>query len=63
MQTLQAEFNAADLAAFQAYAVDGEDAAAVAQRLGMSVESVYQAKSRILKRLSTIIDNQVREEG
>jgi RNA polymerase sigma factor (sigma-70 family) len=63
MQTLQAEFNAADRAAFQAYAVDGQDANAVAERLGISVESVYQAKSRILKRLSTLIDSQVRDEG
>lgn len=63
MQAVQAEFNAADRAAFQAYAIDGQDAPAVAERLGISVESVYQAKSRILKRLSGLIDQQVREEG
>lgn len=63
MHTLQAEFNAADRAAFQAYAVDGQNVEDVAQRLGLSVESIYQAKSRILKRLSAIIDSQVRDEG
>jgi RNA polymerase sigma-70 factor (ECF subfamily) len=63
MQTLHAEFNSADRTAFQEYAVDGQDAETVAKRLGISVESVYQAKSRILKRLSALIDDQVREEG
>ncbi|GMU84053.1 MAG: hypothetical protein AMXMBFR47_39230 [Planctomycetota bacterium] len=63
MRTLSAEFNSADQAAFQAYAVEGQDAAAVAQRLGLSVAAVYQAKSRMVKRLSELIAGQVAEEG
>lgn len=63
MRTIRAEFNAADLAAFDAYAVNGEEAPSVASRLGLSVDSVYQCKSRILKRLSQVISHQVAEEG
>lgn len=63
MRTLSAEFNSADQAAFQAYVVEGEDAAAVAQRLGLSVAAVYQAKSRMVKRMSELIAGQVAEEG
>lgn len=63
MRTLSAEFNSADQAAFQAYVVEGQDAAAVAQRLGLSVAAVYQAKSRMVKRLSELIAGQVAEEG
>ena len=37
--------------AFQRYAVDGAAAADVAKDLGLSVWSVYQAKSRVLRRL------------
>ncbi len=63
MRTLAAEFNSSDQAAFQAYVVDGQDAAAVAQRLGVSVAAVYQAKSRMIRRLTELIGAQVDEEG
>lgn len=63
MRIAQAEFSESDLAAFQRYAVDGLGATETANMLAMSVERVYQAKSRILKRLSEIIDRQVQEEG
>lgn len=63
MQIVRTEFNAADLLAFQAYAVEGEPAESVGARCGMSADSVYQAKSRILRRLSGLIQQQVTDEG
>lgn len=63
MKTVEVEFNATDRAAFQAYAIDGLPVETVAERLGISAESVYQAKSRIMKRLSRVIEQQVVEEG
>ena len=63
MKTIRAEFSPSDLGAFDAYAVTGEEAAAVASQLGISVDSVYQAKSRVLRRLSQVIAQQVEEEG
>lgn len=63
MQIIAAEFNPADRAAFQAYAVEGRDAPAVAAELGLSLDQVYQAKSRILKRLGQVIERQVEDEG
>lgn len=63
MRTIKTEFNPDDLAAFQAYAIAGQEAATVASQLGMSVDAVYQAKSRILRRLSQTIARQVEEEG
>ncbi len=63
LRAARAEFNDTDLAAFQAYAVESQDVQTVAQTLGLSTDQVYQAKSRILKRLSSIIAQQVAEEG
>lgn len=63
MRTIEAEFNEADVSAFRQYGVAGRSAKDVADELGVSVDSVYQAKSRILKRLSSIIEQQVSEEG
>ena len=63
MKTIESEFNATDLEAFQRYALMQHDAATVAGDLRISVESVYQAKSRILRRLSRLIAEQVGEEG
>jgi RNA polymerase sigma factor (sigma-70 family) len=57
------EFNAKDFAAFEACAVDGRPPAEVAATLGLSTDSVYQAKSRILKRLREHVAEQVAEEG
>lgn len=63
MRVIESEFNDADVAAFRQYGVAGRSAGEVAGELGVSVDSVYQAKSRILKRLSAIIEQQVAEEG
>jgi RNA polymerase sigma-70 factor (ECF subfamily) len=63
MRTIRAEFNEADLAAFEAYAGHGRDAAEVASALAISIDAVYQAKSRILRRLRALIASQAEEEG
>lgn len=63
MRTIEMEFNEKDREAFDAYAVAGQDARETAASLGLSVDQVYQAKSRILKRLEQLVEQQVREEG
>jgi RNA polymerase sigma factor (sigma-70 family) len=63
MSRIEMEFNEKDRAAFAAYAVGGCDAGQVAQELSMSTDAVYQAKSRILRRLSELIELQIAEEG
>lgn len=63
MRVIEAEFNEADRRAFQQYAVEGVEAREAAAALGMSVDQVYQAKSRILKRLMQLIEVQVQDEG
>ncbi len=63
MHTIRHEFNDSDCAAFDRYAVRGEDAKATADMLGMTLDQVYQAKSRILKRLTDIVAQQVSDEG
>jgi RNA polymerase sigma factor (sigma-70 family) len=63
MKTIETEFGAPDRQAFQMYALDGQDARKTAEVLNMSMDQVYQAKSRILKRLGQVIEQQVAEEG
>jgi len=63
MQAARQEFNEADVAAFELYAGQGRPAEEVARELGMSVDSVYQAKSRMLRRLRELVAQQVAEEG
>ncbi len=63
MSMIETEFSVQDRAAFQRYAVEGHAADETARTLGISVDQVYQAKSRILKRLGTIVAEQVDEEG
>jgi DNA-binding CsgD family transcriptional regulator len=45
------------------YGVEGRDAKETAKQLGMSVDAVYQAKSRIVRRLGQLIEHQIVEEG
>jgi RNA polymerase sigma factor (sigma-70 family) len=63
MSTVEAEFNPSDLRCFQAYVLNGEDAAEVANRYEVSVGQVYNAKHRILARLRAVIAEQVEDEG
>lgn len=63
MQRVRAEFRASDLLAFQLLTQGGRNAQAVALELGISVDSAYQSKSRILKRLRELVAEQVAEEG
>lgn len=63
MRTIRAEFNEADLEAFERYAVAGEDPKRVSEELAVSVDQVYQAKSRITRRLTALIAAQVADEG
>ncbi|MHC4588310.1 MAG: sigma-70 family RNA polymerase sigma factor [Planctomycetota bacterium] len=63
MRTLRSEFNQTEREAFRRYALDGHDARRTAADLGISVNQVYQAKSRMLKRLEEVIAAQVEEEG
>lgn len=63
MRIIDAEFSARDRTAFERYAVMGENAESVAQDAGVSIEALYQIKSRITKRLGQLIEAQVMEEG
>ena len=63
LRRLETEVGEKDRTAFAKYALAGGDAKEIAEALGMSVEQVWQAKSRILKRLRVLIAEQVRAEG
>ena len=63
MRTIEVEFNRADLRAFQWYVVEGRDAQETAAALSLTVNQVYQAKSRIVKRLAALIAAQAEDEG
>lgn len=63
MRSIEAEFNALDRLAFQRYGVEGRAAKETADELGLSVDQVYQAKSRIVRRLGELIEAQIGEEG
>lgn len=63
MELIDVEFNARDREAFTMYVGAQQPAEETADALGMSVDQVYQAKSRILKRLSALIAVQTEEEG
>lgn len=51
LAVVQPDFNSTTWEAFRRFAVDGLPAAVVAEELGLSVNAILQAKSRILKRL------------
>lgn len=63
MKIMETEFKGTDLEAFRRCALQDHEPASVARELEISVDSVYQAKSRILKRLSAVIGAQVADEG
>lgn len=63
MKIIATEFNKTDLAAFERYVLAGEEARLVADAIGLTIDQVYQAKSRILRRLGELIEQQVQDEG
>ncbi len=63
LRVIEAEFSHTDRQAFERNALRGESAAHVAEALGISVDHVYQAKSRIARRVSALVHAQVEEEG
>ncbi|MFG0257152.1 MAG: sigma-70 family RNA polymerase sigma factor [Phycisphaerales bacterium JB043] len=62
MRRIRNEYNSTDCLAFDRYALNGEDPKAVAESLSMSIDRVYQAKSRIMQRMRSLIDAQISEE-
>jgi RNA polymerase sigma-70 factor (ECF subfamily) len=63
LRTVESEYSHPDRQAFERYALNGEEAREVAEALGMSVNQVYQAKSRIARRIGELVQAQVEEEG
>lgn len=56
LKRLEAEFEPSTWKAFWLTAVDGKRASEVADLTGLSIASIYQAKSRVLKRLRQRLD-------
>ncbi len=63
LQVVAAEFNDNDYRAFRHYVLQQQDARRTAEAIGVSVAQVYQAKSRITRRLTALIELQMQEEG
>jgi RNA polymerase sigma-70 factor (ECF subfamily) len=51
LELIRSDFEDRTWQAFHRAAVEGQPAAALAAELGMSVDAVYQAKARVLRRL------------
>jgi RNA polymerase sigma factor (sigma-70 family) len=62
-ERVRVEFRSTDLRAFELLTSGQRDARSVAAELGISVDSAYQVKSRILKRLRELVAEQVEAEG
>jgi RNA polymerase sigma-70 factor (ECF subfamily) len=54
LRMIEPDFEPRTWAAFRAFVMDGERAAAIASRLGMSEGAVWTAKSHVLKRLRQV---------
>jgi RNA polymerase sigma-70 factor (ECF subfamily) len=63
MRRIEAEFSERDRLAFAQYAIEGRSADFTAAATGLSIDQVYQAKSRILRRLGELVAEQIEEEG
>lgn len=63
MRVIETEFSARDRGAFERYAIAGEPAERVSTELGLTTEALYQIKSRITRRLASLIEAQIRDEG
>jgi RNA polymerase sigma-70 factor, ECF subfamily len=62
MSLLQSEFSANDCKAFHMLVIDAIAPREVAEKLGLSVNSVYIAKSRILKRMRDEFDDLIDDQ-
>ena len=62
MRVIETEFGEKDRLAFEHYATQGRGAEETATMLGLSLAQVYQAKSRILRRLADLVASQVKQE-
>jgi RNA polymerase sigma-70 factor (ECF subfamily) len=60
---IESEFNEKDRLAFSLYVLKNRPAEETAKKLGLSLDQVYQAKSRIIKSLSQMITEQIKDEG
>jgi RNA polymerase sigma factor (sigma-70 family) len=63
LRRLEDEVAARDIEAFDRYAIMGEHGPQVCADLGLTMDNLYQIKSRLLKRISSFIHEQVGEEG
>ena len=63
MRAVRGEFAEKEILAFERYALAGDAVKRVATDLNMSPDHVYQAKSRITRRLAALIELAVAEEG
>jgi len=63
MRVIDVEFSEKDRQAFRLYAQEDRGAAETAEMLDISVERVYQAKSRLMRRLGEIVADQIAEEN
>ena len=63
MRSVAAEFSERDREAFERYAVEGQEPEAVAKELSVSIDLVYQIKTRMTRRLAELVRQQVLEEG
>ena len=63
MRALESEFSDRDREIFDRVAVAGDEPGRIAAESGISVDLVYQIRSRITRRLSELVKAQIAEEG
>lgn len=63
LRVIDAEFSTRDRTLFERYALAGEQPEMLAKETGLTLDAVYQIKSRITRRLSTLIESQIADEG
>lgn len=63
MRRLLSTTSERDRIAFTRYALEGGPAVQIAEEMQLTVDQIYQIKTRILKRLSALIAEQIEEEG
>ncbi len=59
LELVRAEFEPRTWEAFRRVAIERQPPVRVANELGMSIQAVYQAKSRVLRRLRQDLDDAV----